>query len=91
MIRALRDYIIDQNKEILESAMAQLKKSLDFDSTAIDHLHLALYSFQVSWFFIVCSYMSKDPLHSKNKHSETSGDDKDEAKLLNHKNVVRLG
>lgn len=47
MIRALRDYIIDQNKEILESAMAQLKKSLDFDSTAIDHLHLALYSFQV--------------------------------------------
>lgn len=48
MIRALRDYIIDQNKETLESAMAQLKKSLDFDSTAIDHLHLALYSFQVS-------------------------------------------
>lgn len=27
--------------------MAQLQKNLDFDSTAIDHLHLALYSFQV--------------------------------------------
>lgn len=34
--------------------MAQLKKSLDFDSTAIDHLHLALYSFQVS--FKVCNF-----------------------------------
>lgn len=49
MIRALRDYIIEQNKEILENAMGQLKKSVDFDSTAIDHLHLALYSFQVSY------------------------------------------
>lgn len=48
MIRALRDYIMEQNKEILEYAMCQLKTSLDFDSTAIDHLHLALYSFQVS-------------------------------------------
>lgn len=48
MIRALRDYIMEQNREILETAMGELKLSLDFDSTAIDHLHLALYSFQVS-------------------------------------------
>lgn len=48
MNRALREYIIEQNKEHLENAMVQLKKSLDFDPTAIDHLHLALYSFQVS-------------------------------------------
>lgn len=58
MIRALRDYIMEQNKEILEHAMSQLKKSLDFDSTAIDHLHLALYSFQVSvssfFFYVTC-------------------------------------
>lgn len=48
LIRALRDFIIEQNKNILDAALGQLKKSLDFDSTAIDHLHLALYSFQVS-------------------------------------------
>lgn len=47
MNRALREYIIEQNKEHLENAMVQLKKTLDFDPTAIDHLHLALYSFQV--------------------------------------------
>lgn len=46
MIRALREYIIELKKDILEAALAQLKKNLDFDSTAIDHLHLALYSFQ---------------------------------------------
>lgn len=46
MIRALREYIIDLKKDILEKALGQLKKDLDFDSTAIDHLHLALYSFQ---------------------------------------------
>ncbi|XP_037907858.1 mitogen-activated protein kinase kinase kinase 15 isoform X5 [Hermetia illucens] len=46
MIRALRNYIMEQNKTTLETKMADLKKSLDFDSTAIDHLHLALYSFQ---------------------------------------------
>lgn len=62
MIRALRDYIIDQNKEILESAMAQLKKSLDFDSTAIDHLHLALYSFQVSRLFS-CTLIERTKLY----------------------------
>lgn len=47
MIRALRDYIMEQNKEILENAMGKLKNNLEFDATAIDHLHLALYSFQV--------------------------------------------
>lgn len=39
---------MEKNKDILEHAWSQLKKSLDFDSTAIDHLHLALYSFQVT-------------------------------------------
>lgn len=48
MLRALRDFIMDQNKESLETTLTALKKGLDFDSTAIDHLHLALYSFQVS-------------------------------------------
>jgi mitogen-activated protein kinase kinase kinase 5 len=47
LIRVLRTYIIEQKRDILETGIGQLKKSLDFDSTAIDHLHLALYSFQV--------------------------------------------
>lgn len=55
MIRALREYIIEQNKEILETAMGKLKNSLDFDATAIDHLHLALYSFQVIIIELNCS------------------------------------
>ncbi|XP_058444320.1 mitogen-activated protein kinase kinase kinase 15 isoform X2 [Malaya genurostris] len=46
LIRALRTYITEQKKEQLETAISGLKKSLDFDSTAIDHLHLAMYSFQ---------------------------------------------
>lgn len=49
MIRALRDYIMEQNKDILQSALGELKLHLDFDSTAIDHLQLALFSFQVSF------------------------------------------
>uniref|UniRef100_A0AAG5DVK9 mitogen-activated protein kinase kinase kinase n=1 Tax=Anopheles atroparvus TaxID=41427 RepID=A0AAG5DVK9_ANOAO len=46
LLVALRKYIAEQRKETLEQAIAQLKEQLDFDSTAIDHLHLALYSFQ---------------------------------------------
>ncbi|XP_058064668.1 mitogen-activated protein kinase kinase kinase 15-like, partial [Anopheles bellator] len=46
LLNALRRYIAEQRKETLEQAIAQLKEQLDFDSTAIDHLHLALYSFQ---------------------------------------------
>lgn len=48
MIRALREYIIDQNKDALENVMSSMKKLLNFNVTAIDHLHLALYSFHVS-------------------------------------------
>lgn len=56
---AIRDYIIHQNKEILENAMSELKKSLDFDSTAIDHLHLALYSFQDAVITVLRSHSIK--------------------------------
>lgn len=48
MNNALREYIINQNKEALEGALTGLKESVDYDSTAIDHLHLALYMLQVS-------------------------------------------
>lgn len=46
MIRSLRDYIMEPKKEILETALDQLKRDLNFDATAIDHILLALYSFQ---------------------------------------------
>ncbi|KAL1395709.1 hypothetical protein pipiens_011052 [Culex pipiens pipiens] len=46
LIKALRTYITEQKKETLEGVIAGLKKALDFDSTAIDHLHLAMYLFQ---------------------------------------------
>jgi mitogen-activated protein kinase kinase kinase 5 len=46
LIRALRDYITDQKKEFLKKALNELKNELDFDPTAIDHLHYALYKFQ---------------------------------------------
>ncbi|XP_055922966.1 mitogen-activated protein kinase kinase kinase 15 isoform X2 [Eupeodes corollae] len=48
MIRGLRQYIVDENKDNLEKSINEVKESLDFDTTAIDHLHLALYSFQES-------------------------------------------
>lgn len=47
MNRALREYISDQKRETLESVMSLLKMKMDFDATAIDHLHLALLSFKV--------------------------------------------
>ncbi|XP_059610269.1 mitogen-activated protein kinase kinase kinase 15 isoform X4 [Phlebotomus argentipes] len=59
MIRALRSYIIEQNREFLENAISQLKKNLDFDSTAIDHLHLALYSFQDAVISVLRSHSIK--------------------------------
>lgn len=46
LLRALKDYIIDQKKQPLTKSLSLLKKQLDFDSTAIDHLHYALYKFQ---------------------------------------------
>lgn len=42
----MKDYIIDQKKETFKKSLSGLKKQLDFDSTAIDHLHYALYKFQ---------------------------------------------
>lgn len=59
LIRALRDYIIEQKKEILKKAIDQLKRMLDFDSTAIDHLHLALYSFQDAVIAVLRSHSIK--------------------------------
>lgn len=42
----LKEYIANQNKEQLEAAMHSLKEDLEFDSVAINQLHLAIYLFQ---------------------------------------------
>jgi mitogen-activated protein kinase kinase kinase 5 len=47
LIRVLRAYIMEPKRDIMETGIGELKQSLNFDTTAVDHLHLALYSFQV--------------------------------------------
>ncbi|XP_026732340.1 mitogen-activated protein kinase kinase kinase 15 isoform X2 [Trichoplusia ni] len=43
---ALKDYIMDQDKSVIEQAITSLKEELDFDSNAINELHSAIYMFQ---------------------------------------------
>ncbi|XP_049868246.1 mitogen-activated protein kinase kinase kinase 15 isoform X2 [Pectinophora gossypiella] len=44
--RALKDYIMDQNRNVIEQAITSLKEELDFDANAINELHSAIYMFQ---------------------------------------------
>ncbi|GBP27517.1 hypothetical protein EVAR_18710_1 [Eumeta japonica] len=46
LLSALKDYIMDQNRRVIEEAMTTLKEDLDFDSNAINELHSAIYLFQ---------------------------------------------
>lgn len=59
-MRGLREYITNQNKDQLESAIHLLKEDLEFDSVAINQLHLAIYLFQdaVSTFFLYMNSIS---------------------------------
>ncbi|KAM3963712.1 apoptotic signal-regulating kinase 1 isoform 2-T2 [Aphomia sociella] len=43
---ALKDYISQQNRQVIEQAVVTLKEDLDFDSNAINELHSAIYLFQ---------------------------------------------
>lgn len=43
---ALKEYIMSPDREGLERAITTLKEELDFDSDAINQLHLAIYLFQ---------------------------------------------
>lgn len=52
LIRGLRDYIMNENEKHLEATINELKQKLDNDAIALDHLHLALYSFQDA---VVCA------------------------------------
>lgn len=47
-MRGLKDYISEQNQEVIITAIRTLKEELDFDSTAINHLQLAIYLFQTA-------------------------------------------
>ncbi|XP_017889680.1 mitogen-activated protein kinase kinase kinase 15 isoform X2 [Ceratina calcarata] len=48
LMRALRDYIAEQNQEVIVTAIRTLKEELDFDSTAINHLNVAICLFQTA-------------------------------------------
>lgn len=47
-MRGMRDYIIDPNSGVraIETALNGLKDALDWDATAINQLHLAVYAFK---------------------------------------------
>ncbi|XP_063704413.1 mitogen-activated protein kinase kinase kinase 15 isoform X2 [Culicoides brevitarsis] len=59
LIVSFRKFIKEQTKDILENAMSDLKKSFGADSTAIDYLHLALYSFQEAVLTVLRSHSIK--------------------------------
>lgn len=48
LTRALRNYISEQNQEVITVAISKLKEELDFDSTAINQIHFAIYLFQTA-------------------------------------------
>ena len=47
-MRGMKDYISDQNRQVIENAIHTLKEELDFDAAAISQLHFAIYLFQES-------------------------------------------
>lgn len=47
-MRSLKEYISEQKQEVIVTSMRLLKEALDFDSTAINQLHLAIYLFQTA-------------------------------------------
>ncbi|KAF4524857.1 hypothetical protein B566_EDAN017044, partial [Ephemera danica] len=46
LMRGLKDYLPEQNREVIESAIRTLKEELDFDAAAINQVYLAIYLFQ---------------------------------------------
>ncbi|XP_050533879.1 mitogen-activated protein kinase kinase kinase 15 isoform X2 [Daktulosphaira vitifoliae] len=46
LMKGLRDYITDQNRDIVEKAIYNLKEQLNFDSNAVHQLNFSLYLFQ---------------------------------------------
>ncbi|XP_008558932.1 mitogen-activated protein kinase kinase kinase 15 isoform X3 [Microplitis demolitor] len=48
LMRGLRDYISDRNQDSITTALRTLKEELEFDSTTINQLQLAIYLFQTA-------------------------------------------
>ncbi|KAL0280973.1 UNVERIFIED_CONTAM: hypothetical protein PYX00_002114 [Menopon gallinae] len=48
LLRGMKEFISDQNKQAVESTIRTLKDELEFDYCAINHLHLAIYLVQES-------------------------------------------
>lgn len=48
LLRGMKEFILDQNKQAVESTIRNLKDELEFDYCAINHLHLAIYLVQES-------------------------------------------
>jgi mitogen-activated protein kinase kinase kinase 5 len=46
LMRGLKDYLPEQNREVIENAIRTLKEELDFEEAAINQLYLAIYLFQ---------------------------------------------
>ena len=46
LLQGLRDFIPEQNKTALETAISSLREELEFDGRAMDQIHRALYLFQ---------------------------------------------
>ncbi|XP_013114614.2 mitogen-activated protein kinase kinase kinase 15 isoform X2 [Stomoxys calcitrans] len=46
LIHGMREYIMNEKEKHLEACINSLKEELNYDVVALDHLHLALYSFQ---------------------------------------------
>lgn len=56
---AMKNYIIEPDKECIERAITSLKEDLDFDVMAINQLHCAIYCFQESVNAILRSHSIK--------------------------------
>uniref|UniRef100_A0A1A9VVY2 Protein kinase domain-containing protein n=1 Tax=Glossina austeni TaxID=7395 RepID=A0A1A9VVY2_GLOAU len=46
LLHGIREYIMNEKEKHLEACINSLKEQLNYDAAALDHLHLALYSFQ---------------------------------------------
>ncbi|KAI8129196.1 Mitogen-activated protein kinase kinase kinase 15 [Lucilia cuprina] len=46
LLHGIREYIMNEKEKHLEACINSLKEELSYDAAALDHLHLALYSFQ---------------------------------------------
>ncbi|XP_054268052.1 mitogen-activated protein kinase kinase kinase 15 isoform X2 [Macrosteles quadrilineatus] len=59
LMKGLREYIANQNKDPLETAIHTIKEDFEFDSVAINQLHMAIYLFQSAVTVVLRSHSIK--------------------------------